>query len=161
MGHEGYSNRNPGFFSRVKNDFVCFSRPSSYWDVVCLHGPAAFVSFIIMTPVFTGFFKLLPLKTCTFLDFFGYPCPFCGFSRSFRALYAGDLNYALVNCPLSIPLYSMFMLLLIWNVIGLVLGLRVTPGRHLKNRLCISDLIMGTGIAVVLNWGYRLMMGFR
>ena len=48
--------------------------------------------------------KPLP-KICLFNRATGYPCPFCGLSRSFLNIGHGDLREAALHHPLGIPAY--------------------------------------------------------
>ena len=44
-------------------------------------------------------------KLCLFNRATGYPCPFCGLSRSFADISHGDLRASILHHPLGIPLY--------------------------------------------------------
>jgi hypothetical protein len=50
--------------------------------------------------------KPLP-KICLFNRATGYPCPFCGLSRSFLNIGHGDLREGALHHPLGIPAYLM------------------------------------------------------
>jgi len=102
----------------------------------------------------------LPLVPCTFLHLTGFPCPFCGFTRAFWAIAAGEWGYALANCPLAFGVYFFTVLLFVWNVSALMKRIVLLPGPVLRStparRRKIAGIVCGL---FLLNWGYRLAMG--
>jgi len=142
--------------------FFSWSRPRSYWDVVGLHLPLALVPGISLLLAHFGRSDFMPLKQCTFLRLTGYPCPFCGFTRSFFAVARGDWVFALHNCPLACLLYLFVLVVFAWNMTGLILGVKIKRGRLLS-------LKPGTGrwaafiigILFIVNWAYRLSLGLK
>lgn len=144
------------------SSFLSWIRPRSYWDVVGLHLPLALVTGIALLSAHFGRSGFMPLKKCTFLWLTGYPCPFCGFTRSFCALARGDWVFAVYNCPLACLLYIVVLVVFAWNMTGLLLGVRIRRGRLLRLR-------PGTGrrtvffvcVLVIMNWAYRLSMGLK
>ena len=142
--------------------FLSWVRPPSYWDVVGAHLPLTLVTGIALFLSKWAPIDHLPLKPCTFLLLTGYPCPFCGFTRSFWAMTHGDWAFALSNCPLICLVYIGVVLVFAWNATGLFLGVKVSRGRFL--RLRTGRARWGIIIIVVsftLNWAYRLCLGLK
>jgi hypothetical protein len=142
--------------------FLSFNRPHSYWDVVGLHLPLALVTGIAILLAKTGTGGFLPIKRCTFLWLTGYPCPFCGFTRSFQAMAHGDWIFGAQNCPLACLLYIAVVFVFAWNMTGLLIGVRIVRGRLLRLRPGTGRrAAFFVGVLVVLNWIYRLSLGLR
>ena len=142
--------------------FLSWTRPRSYWDVVGSHFLLAFVTGIVLfvsrwVPV-----NLLPLRPCTFLNLTGYPCPFCGFTRSFQAMAHGDWAMALYNSPLACLVFVAVVVVFAWNMAGLLLGIQISYGRFLKLRPKWARWGMAIFAALFfLNWAYRLGLGLK
>ncbi len=135
-------------------------RPESYWEVVGVHGPFALVTGIMF--LLAAFFPLerLPLKACTFLALTGLPCPFCGFTRSFWAMAAGEWGFAFSNCPLAVFLYGGVLVLFAVNAAALLIGVRLERGRWLiLGPTGKRWLWAAAGLLLTANWIYRMGMG--
>jgi hypothetical protein len=105
--------------------------------------------------------RLLPMIPCTFVRITGYPGPFCGFTRAFWAISAGQWSSALANCPLAGLLYVIVVFVFIWNAAGLWGGMIIKPGRILAlNRRQGHRIIGLIFVLFLINWVYRLSMGF-
>jgi len=145
-------------------DSLVFSwtRPPSYWDVAGPHLPVAFVTALaLFLPEWVSC-EIIPIRECTFLNLTGYPCPFCGFTRSFWAIAGGDWTFAALNCPLACLLYAAVALVFAWNATGLVFGIRMTRGRLLRLRPGLGRWAAGIVFGLVfLNWAYRLSLGLK
>ena len=142
--------------------FLTWTRPRSYWVVIGLHLPLALVTGIALVLANFGKCDFLPLKQCTFLWLTGYPCPFCGFTRSFWAMANGDWVFASQNCPLACLLYIVVLFVFAWNVTGLLLGYKIMRGPLLRLRPGTGRrAACFVGILVVLNWIYRLSLGLK
>jgi hypothetical protein len=144
------------------NRWIVWYRPQSCWDAAVVHLPWALITGIPLLMSFLVPLHILPLIPCTLLRFTGYPCPFCGFTRSFWAMSAGDWTYALWNFPLSGLLYGLFAVGFIWNSVALLGGIRLKRGRairlnSLKNRYLIAFL----SVLFLINWVYRLSLGLN
>ena len=134
-------------------------RTRSYWDVIGVHLLPALASGIPLLLSFVRSYHVIPLLPCTFLRLTGYPCPFCGFTRSIWAISAGDWTYATINCPLAWLVYGALVLVLIWNAVGLLLGLKIIRGPVLLFRsLQKRHALVVIGVLILLNWAYRLML---
>ena len=142
--------------------FFSWSRPYSYWDVVEAHLPLAIITGIVLLLPHLVSCHLLPLKQCTFLSLTGFPCPFCGFTRSFWAMAEGEWTLALNNSPIACLMYIAVLLIFVWNVTGLLVGLKIARGQFMRlspemARFIIIILI----ILLILNWVYRLSLGLK
>jgi len=145
----------------LRNWLSC-SRPFSYWDVVGAHLlPAVIAGFPLMLSFLVPL-KYVPMIPCTFLQFAGYPCPFCGFTRSFWAISNGDWAFAVYNYPLAGALYVLIVLVFAWNMAGLVLGKILIRGRALRlNPGRMKLLVVSAILILILNWAYRLSAGLK
>jgi hypothetical protein len=138
--------------------FVCVQTPA-YWDVVGAHLLAALAAGLPLLLSFIISHQTIPLLPCTFLGLTGYPCPFCGFTRSLWAISAGDWTYATINCPLAWPVYGALVLVFAWNAAGLLFGIKIMrgPALRLSSQQKRWALVL-ISVLVLLNWVYRLLM---
>jgi hypothetical protein len=107
-------------------------------------------------------YRTVSFRLCSFLRLTGVSCPFCGYSRAFAALTAGDWAYALHHSPFSFVLYTGVLATFLWNLAALLLGVRIRRGRYLRG----SRRVLRLGLAVLVllllaNWVYRLQAGLR
>ena len=140
---------------------LSWTRPTSYWDVVGVHLPLALVTCVPLVMSTRVLCNLLPLRRCTFLWLTGYPCPFCGFTRSFLAIGEGDWTFAIHNCPLAFLVFVMAMLFLAGNLTALLLNVRISRGRLLRVRPNMARLLGIVIVVVLMNWAYRLCLGLK
>jgi len=145
---------------RIFNSFLSWNRPPSCWDVIAAHLPFAFITGTILLASILVPADPSPLKTCAFLKLTGYPCPFCGFTRSFLALGHGEWAFAVYNCPLSVLLYCLTIFVFWWNAAGLLAGVKIRRGRILRLKPNRALLIIIISL-FVLNWMYRLFSGLK
>jgi hypothetical protein len=102
----------------------------------------------------------LGLFECPFLNITGLPGPFCGFTRSIRAISAGDWGFATANCPLAWLLYAGLISVFTWNAGRLLLGGNMTGKFILSTNRNRANRIAGIAITLILlNWIYRLSLG--
>lgn len=143
--------------NRTHYPFPAYARPDSYWDVVVRHFPMAMLTGLgLLLPLFVSR-PFLPFMKCTFLYLTGFPCPFCGFTRSLWSISAGDWYFAAGNYPLSVGIYGLMALFFAWHATALLLGLRMESGFY---RLCKSVHIRWiAGALFFLNWVYRISLG--
>jgi thiosulfate reductase cytochrome b subunit len=152
---------NPGSKNQKKARWFSWARPQSYWDVVVAHLPLALVTGIPLLLSSLVPLRLLPMIPCTFLQFTGYPGPFCGFTRAFWAISHGAWSDALANCPLAGLLYVLVVFVFVWNASGLWCGLIIKPGTILAINRGQGRYIIGLiSVLFLINWVYRLSMGF-
>jgi len=143
---------------RPRNAKILFwTQPDSYWDVVLAHLPIALLTGLgLLLPLWVSL-QSLPLINCTFLTVTGFPCPFCGFTRSLWAISGGEWGFALSNCPLSSGIYGLMVLFFVWHGTALLLGVRMTSGLYRISKL---RYFWGMVAALfLLNWFYRIALG--
>jgi hypothetical protein len=129
-------------------------------DSLGVHVPIVLAAgLVLLLPILVPL-EYVPFRSCTFLHLTGYPCPFCGFTRSFWALSEGNWVYALHNCPLAVPLYGIGGLTFLWNAAALLSGfrMRALPLPRLGPRGARWVWVWVSAL-VLLNWGYRLALG--
>ena len=148
-----------GRFSPIKEKslFPAWTRPDSYWDVVVAHLPIALLTGLgLFLPALVSY-HYLPLMKCTFLYVTGFPCPFCGFTRSFWALSAGEWYFAVRNCPLSLGVYGLMVIFFAWHSTALLLGVKMKSGLYPLCKSVHTWWIIGA--MFFLNWVYRISVG--
>jgi hypothetical protein len=137
-------------------------RPRSYWDVVGKHLPLALLSGMALLVAGLVPLDLLPIGACTFLDLTGYPCPFCGFSRSFWAMARWDWAYAFHEAPLGCLFYVTVVLTFGVNALGLLLVRQIRLSRLLwPQGINARWAFIIVSILLLLNWCYRLALGLK
>lgn len=142
--------------------FLSWRRPPSPWDVLVVHLPLFLVAALPLLAAAWLRLHSLPLIRCTFRRLSGYPGPFCGLTRSFWAMAAGDWGVAFQTAPLGCLIYLACLCLLVWNAAALLLGIRLSPGRYLRpGRRQKQWLIAFVVALLLLNWVYRLASGLR
>lgn len=138
---------------------LSWTRPDSYWEVAVAHLAVALITGVALMLPHAVVCDDLPLMKCTFLSLTGYPCPFCGLTRSFWAISDGDWAFAVHNAPLACLIYVATAFLFAWHLAALLTRLRIATGlvRLLKSRLAVWLMVT----IVVLNWAYRLSLGLE
>jgi len=137
-------------------------RPDSYYDVAKAHFPFVLVCGLVLMLSNLVPLEILPTRACLFLWITGYPCVFCGFTRSIWALPQGDWEFAFLNCPLACLLYGVILCVFAWNFAGLLCGVIISRGRLLSFKPGRARLIMITiGGLILLNWVYRILSGLK
>ena len=140
--------------------WVVRRRPRSYWTVAVYHLPLAILSGIALLLPYAAAVDSLPLIPCTFLYLTGWPCPLCGFTRSFWAIANGQWGFALANCPLALGVYLCTALLFLWNAAALAFGVVLLRGPRLQCAPARRRKIAGVVLLLfLLNWIYRLAAG--
>ena len=134
-----------------------WTRPDSYWDVVVAHLPIALLTGLgLFLPIWVAF-HTLPFMKCTFLCVTGFPCPFCGFTRSLWSISAGEWYFAVRNCPLSLGVYGLMVIFFTWHFTALLLGIKMKSGLYPLCRSVHTWWIIGA--IFFLNWVYRISVG--
>lgn len=135
-------------------------RPRSYWSVVVLHLPLTLMTGIALTLPRLVSLESVPLIPCTFLHLTGFPCPLCGFTRSFWAIVNGQWGLAFANCPLAYLVFLAVVVIFVWNFTALIFGVVISTGPRFqlppKNR---SKTVIAVLLLFLLNWAYRLAAG--
>ena len=139
---------------------ACWRRPRSRWETAVFHLPLAMITGTALLLPYCVALEALPLIPCTFLRLTGYPCPFCGFTRSFWAIAHGHWAEALANCPLSAGVFFVVAATFAWHATALAFGVVLSRGPILQlaagYRRKAAAAVM---LLFALNWMYRLAMG--
>lgn len=101
----------------------------------------------------------LPIPRCTFLRVTGYPCPFCGTTRSFFASANGEVVAALREAPLGVLVFAVTWGLLAWCIVK-----TIRPGSEagVPDKTPLSrTLVYGVLVLIIASWIYRLAMGYK
>lgn len=104
--------------------------------------------------VYTRFFVALQgahltLPACPFYMLTGHPCPFCGGTRSYAAMWRGDVAGAFRYHPLG-PL-----LFVATFVAAAVAGWALLRGRRLYFRVPTAVWLVA-GVALAISWSLKL-----
>ena len=86
-------------------------------------------------------------KICLFNRATGFPCPFCGLSRSFLNIGHGDLREATLHHPLSIPAY----------LVTAGLAVRTLTGGRVRVPLSKRRLVALASILLAV-WAVKLLL---
>ena len=147
---------NSDYPMNIISPFLSWTRLDSYWDVVVAHLPLALITGIALLLPHLISSESLPLQKCTFLSLTGYPCPFCGFTRSFWAIAEGDWAFAVNNAPLACLAYIATALLFAWHITALL-----TLQRYLITKLLDISLMICHTTKQPFNVGSKLCYQFR
>ena len=145
------------------NAWMVVKRPQNRWDSVGVHLPAVLISGAILIASAIRPATGLPLApTCLFLRLTGYPCPFCGSTRTFIAMCHGHWHDAWHQSPLAAVLFVTIAAIFAWNVVALAAGLVVKPGVRWRldkrQRLWLAGVFSAI---LAANWLYRIIAGLR
>jgi hypothetical protein len=142
--------------------WACWHRPRSYWSVAVYHLPLTVLTGVALLLPYAAAVDQLPLIPCTFLHLTGWPCPLCGFTRSFWAIATGQWGLAMANCPLALGVYLCTALLFLWNGAAMTFGVVLLRGPRLRcgpaRRKTITGIVV---LLFLLNWAYRLAAGLN
>ena len=137
-------------------------RAGSYGAVALKHLPWTLLTGAVLLAAFLLPLDKISVRTCVFLRLTGYPCPSCGWTRGFVGMADGEWATVIHDCPLTVVLYGLTVMIFAWNTAALVLGVNIERGAWLR----LDDkrgwwLLAGIVLAVLANWFYRLGMGFK
>lgn len=101
----------------------------------------------------------VPLIPCYFKEWTGWPCPFCGLTRSF--VHAGHAEFAAawIESPLAAVLYACVAAAFLLSLGALIFRVRwrlTLPAGYSAGRVALL-----LALAVLANWFYRLAAGLR
>ena len=113
---------------------------------------AGLLVYALLLPAVSGCFEAWfpSLWRCPFAVLAGRPCPFCGLTRDFGALWRGDLRGERLN-PLAVPLFAAVIVELLFRLHFCV------KRRPISRRLILADVSVH-GVAAVL---FASWMGVR
>jgi hypothetical protein len=122
-------------------------------DVFLGLGTTAWLGYTYLYPSLSTFHTVIP--TCPFLLLTGHPCPFCGGTRSFSAMWRGDVFQAARLYPLG-PLFFVLTFPVaaygIWALVtGRSLSLTIPPA--------VMKVLTVTGVvALAVSWSLKLVL---
>lgn len=116
-------------------------------------GTTAWLTYTFLYPRLTALHTTIP--ACPFLLLTGHPCPFCGGTRSFSAMWRGDLWQALRLYPLGPLLFALALPVAVYGLWAMVTGRSMTVA--LKHNL--QKTVTGLGIAAIAtSWSLKLLI---
>lgn len=137
-------------------------RAAGYRAVLAHHLPWAFIAGGTLLAAALLPLDRMPYTLCMFLRITGYPCPSCGLTRGFVAMAQGQWSAVLHACPLAALLYAATAFVLAVNVAALIFRVRLSPGHWFKGRARTwMAVLCFFGLLILLNWLYRLALGFK
>ncbi|MFH0908718.1 MAG: DUF2752 domain-containing protein [bacterium] len=110
---------------------------------------------------------LLPLHppdipVCGFKRLTGYPCPFCGMTRSFTAMGHGEWAAAVQESPAGAIFYLATIGVLLASVTRLLRPAKADGLRDQSRARAVRWGVLVAGTLILLaSWIYRLVMGLR
>jgi hypothetical protein len=115
-------------------------------------GTTAWLGYTYLYPAVSTAHAALP--TCPFLLLTGHPCPFCGGTRSFSAMWRGDLLHAARLYPLGPLLFLVAFPVAVYGILALFSGrsLTVTLRPALQRTLLSAGLV-----ALLTSWSLKLL----
>lgn len=141
------------------------ARACSWPDLMSTQSPPRRLPYLLGAAVSAGALLVgrflqpghIPIPRCTFLRVTGYPCPFCGNTRSFLEAAKGAFSAAFLQAPLGVLVYAAT-----WWVLGWCLyrSLRPAPSAPVHEKLPRA-LFYGVAGVVFACWLYRLAKGYR
>jgi len=140
-----------------------FTPPAGRGALLMAHLPAAAVSGGLLLASYLLGRLHLPLRTCTFLNWTGIPCPLCGGTRAFSGMVTGDWSNAVAESPLASLFFLVVVVVFAWNTLALLTGRRIRRGRWLRFDSRRKRWAFGAvaAILVLANWGYRFQAGLQ
>ena len=134
---------------------VALTRPdaeSRTRDVFLGVGTSAWLGYTYIYPSLSTVHAVIP--TCPFLLLTGHPCPFCGGTRSFSAMWRGDVFHAARLYPLGPLLFVLTFPVAAYGIWALVTGRSLTltiPTQALRVLTVVGVL------AIAVSWTLKLL----
>lgn len=116
-------------------------------------GSTAWLAYTFLYPSLRTFRTVLP--TCPFLLVTGHPCPFCGGTRSFSAMWRGDLLHALRLYPLGPLLFVLTFPVAAYGLWALVTRRSLAVG--IPHRVQKLFTVLGVA-AIACSWSLKLFL---
>ena len=121
-------------------------------DLLLGAAATAWLCYTFLYPALSRVHAVIP--PCPFLLLTGHPCPFCGGTRSFSAMWRGDFAGALRLYPLGPLLFAVAFPVVVYGVWALATGrsLRLTLSHDLERKITLL------GVAAILtSWALKLV----
>jgi hypothetical protein len=116
-------------------------------------GTTAWLGYTLVYPSLNALHTGLP--TCPFLLLTGHPCPFCGGTRSFSAMWRGDILHAAHLYPLGPLFFALSFPVAAYGIWALLTGrsLKVDIGPRLQRTVtALGIAAIGTSWCLKLFW---------
>jgi len=115
-------------------------------------GTSAWLAYTYLYPQLS--FAHTSLPACPFLLLTGHPCPFCGGTRSFSAMWRGDVLHAARLYPLGPALFLLAFTVAVYGLWAMAahrsLTVRIPPR--------LQQVLLMTGAAVLgVSWSLKLL----
>lgn len=124
------------------------TEPAPRWEAAGLFGLLSL--WLVYTRLFAGLQTVhLVLPACPFYALTGHPCPFCGGTRAYAAMWRGDVVGAARLHPLG-PVFFVGTF-----VAAAVAGWALVRGRRLQVRLPAAVWVLA-GLALAVSWSLKL-----
>jgi len=154
-------------FNHEKNEvrsglFFRIDRYASYREILVQHLPFAIIPGVILVISYCLPVDKIHFHLCLFLRLTGFPCPTCGWTRGFVSMAHGDWQSAFYDCPIAAVLYVFTAFIFACNMAALICGVRISRGSLLQfNVRKAVWAVIFCFFAILINWIYRLTMGFK
>lgn len=112
----------------------------------------AWLGYTAAYPALSTFHATLP--ACPFYTLTGHPCPFCGGTRSYAAMWHGDIAAAARLYPLGPLLFVLTFLGLGYYAWAALSGHRLVPRLP---RPAFRALFAAAGVALAVSWTLKLV----
>ena len=133
--------------------FLKWEKPAALFPAMLVHALLFLGSLLALMVPWVLPLRWLAFHRCTFLLITGYPCPFCGVTRSFWAMAQGHWTAACLNGPLGVMVYGAMVFFCGINLLALLRRRIVLPGRIVQHPRALAVLL---GVLVAVHWAYRL-----
>jgi Protein of unknown function (DUF2752) len=114
---------------------------------------SAWLGYTFVYPSLATFHAVIP--TCPFLLLTGHPCPFCGGTRSFSAMWRGDVFDAARLYPLGPLFFVLSFPVAAYGIWALLTGrsLSITIPNAAMKALTVTGVV-----ALAISWSLKLVL---
>ena len=116
-------------------------------------GTTAWLAYTLVYPRLAAVHTTIP--ACPFLALTGHPCPFCGGTRSFSAMWRGDVWHAFRLYPLGPLLFALALPVAAYGLWAILTGrsLTLTLTRNLQRSITVLGIA-----ALATSWALKLLV---
>ena len=116
-------------------------------------GTSAWLGYTYLYPSLSTFHAVIP--TCPFLLLTGHPCPFCGGTRSFSAMWRGDVFHAARLYPLGPLLFVLTFPVAAYGIWALITGRSLSLA--IPSAAMRALTVIGV-VALAISWSLKLVL---
>ena len=113
---------------------------------------AIFLAYSYWFPQLSTLHATLP--ACPFYSLTGHPCPFCGGTRSFAAMWRGDIAAAAHYYPFGPALFLLTFPVVVYGVWAVVVRRTLRFALHPRLEM---GLLVGAFALLALSWALKLL----